>query len=715
MVFLWFLLYAVVTRSTGTSYGIPYLFLDPEYLGVVGYFSFQLLGICFGLFFLTWNMTTYILLSYRYPFVATLQWPVAMFTLNNAIIPLVFLVVYTFNIIDFQLNEMMKQPMQVFWSVLGFYAGFLLVVLIVSIYFVFTNKNITRFLQNNEFDFKPKDDEWFDLDGQGRADKTEYYLSRKFRIRPVREVAHYDDLLLKKVFQQHHANAFIFIVFTLFTLIGLGFLIDNPVFEIPAAGSVFLFFSLIVSLTGFMYYWTGEWGTLAFLAFFFSINYFSQFSFFNYNNQAYGVDYSAPKVEYSQENLRAIVSEETINQHKKETEQILNNWIAKQREGKSRKYKPKMVIVLSSGGGAKASLFTMKVLQTADSLTESNLMKNTVMMSGASGGMLGIGYFRELYLRSELGLIKDLYSEEYSRNAARDLLNKICASVVTNDLYYPFQSREIFGYNYVLDRGMMMEQAFNQNTGGILDKPLSEYTTFERAAAIPILFAAGTSVSDSRKVIFSAQPASYMMKGYSPKNPNIQYDFDAIDFGTFFHESNPYNIRFSSVLRINATYPLILPNVSLPSDPQIDVMDAGLRDNYGVEMAVRFINVFSDWINTNTSGVVVVQIRDIIKEKPIKDFEYKTFISRFLSPLGNLYSNVTITQDYQHDYMLNAISNVLQNKLEVVRFDYMPLDNEKKASMSFRLSEKEIEHVLKSAVNQQNQQSFRRLTELLEN
>ena len=714
MMFIWGLLFVTVTRSFGTNYGIPYLFLDPEYLGVVGYFSFQLLGFCFGIFFLTWNMTTYILLSYRYPFVASVQWPVAMFSLNNAIIPLAFLIVYTFNIIDFQLYEMLKQPIQVFWSVLGFYAGFLLVVLITSMFFVLSNKNITQFLKNNEFDFNHKDEDWYDLGGHGKADKTEYYLTRRFSIRHVRDVNHYDDLLLKKVFQQHHVNAFVFIIFTLLALIGLGFLIDKPIFEIPAAGSVFLFFSLVVSVVGFLYYWSGEWGTLAFIFFIFTINYVSQFSFFNYNNQAYGIDYSAPKAIYSQANLREVASNENMEQHKKETEQILNTWLAKQKEGKPRKYKPKMFVVMSSGGGGKAALFTMKVLQTADSLTNSKLMQNTVLMTGASGGMLGMGYFRELYLRSQIGLVKDLYDEKYQKDIGKDLLNKICASVVTNDLYYPFQSRNISGYKYVLDRGMMMELAFNQNTGGILDKPISDYITFEKAASIPMLFAAGTSVSDSRKVIFSAQPITYMMSAKSPKNSKIKYEVDAIDFGSFFPNANPYNVRFSSVLRINATYPLILPNVSLPSTPQIDVMDAGLRDNYGVEISTRFLNVYKDWINANTSGVVVIQIRDIQKEKEIEDFEYKKFISRFLSPLGTLYGNVTIAQDYTHDYMLDATNDILLNNLEIIRFEYAPLENEKRASMSYRLSEREMFNVAKSAVSGNNINSYKRLLELFE-
>ena len=64
---------------------------------------------------------------------------------------------------------------------------------------------------------------------------------------------------------------------------------------------------------------------------------------------------------------------------------------------------------------------------------------------------------------------------------------------------------------------------------------------------------------------------------------------------------------------MNATYPYILPSVWLPTHPVIDVMDAGLRDNYGQETSLRFLHVFKDWINENTSGVLIIQIRAMQK------------------------------------------------------------------------------------------------------
>src|SRR5204863_1657477 len=115
---------------------------------------------------------------------------------------------------------------------------------------------------------------------------------------------------------------------------------------------------------------------------------------------------------------------------------------------------------------------------------------------------------------------------------------------------------------------------------------------------------------DSRKMIMSTQPIRFMMQSKADTTKIPVMDPDAIDFSSFFAKQDPYNIRILTALRMNATFPIVLPNVWLPSEPIIDVMDAGLRDNFGQETALRFLEAFDDWIKQNTSGVLLLQIRD---------------------------------------------------------------------------------------------------------
>ena len=103
----------------------------------------------------------------------------------------------------------------------------------------------------------------------------------------------------------------------------------------------------------------------------------------------------------------------------------------------------------------------------------------------------------------------------------------------------------------------------------------------KKAANIPLMFYHSVVTRDG-KMIISTQPMSFMMQGCQRYYAQTNDEPDAIDFASFFSKQDPYNLRILTALRMNATFPVVLPNVWLPSDPVIDVMDAGLRDNYGI-------------------------------------------------------------------------------------------------------------------------------------
>lgn len=85
----------------------------------------------------------------------------------------------------------------------------------------------------------------------------------------------------------------------------------------------------------------------------------------------------------------------------------------------------------------------------------------------------------------------------------------------------------------------------------------------------------------------------------------------------FFAAHDPGNLRFLTALRMSATFPFVTPNVELPSTPVMKTMDTGLSDNFGIQDALRFLYVFQEWIGANTSGVVLVTIRDSEKSPEI--------------------------------------------------------------------------------------------------
>ena len=193
---------------------------------------------------------------------------------------------------------------------------------------------------------------------------------------------------------------------------------------------------------------------------------------------------------------------------------------------------------------------------------------------------------------------------------AGDLLNPLFTSFFARDLIAPAQKFNVGPYRYVKDRGYAFEQKLNSNTRGFLNKQLKDYVADEKAANIPLMFFNSVVTRDSRKMIISTQPVRFMMQAPQDTANIPSVDPDAIDFTSFFAKQDPYSIRMLTALRMNATFPIVLPNVWLPSEPVIDVMDAGLRDNFGQETTLRFLFSFDDWIKENTSGVLIMQIRD---------------------------------------------------------------------------------------------------------
>jgi len=103
--FFWMLLVFIISDRLGYSFGIPFLFLSPEYLGEVSSLSFLLLGISLGGFIMGFNTYSYIKVGAHFPFLTTIAKPFMKFCINNALIPLMFIFYYCFEIIKFQRYE----------------------------------------------------------------------------------------------------------------------------------------------------------------------------------------------------------------------------------------------------------------------------------------------------------------------------------------------------------------------------------------------------------------------------------------------------------------------------------------------------------------------------------------------------------------------------------------------------------------------------------
>jgi hypothetical protein len=356
----------------------------------------------------------------------------------------------------------------------------------------------------------------------------------------------------------------------------------------------------------------------------------------------------------------------------------------------------------------------MNVLQKLDKQNGGHLMDKTFLITGASGGMFGAAYFRELsrikeYQDSSVNPDDRRYTDAISG----DLLNPLFSSFVARDLFSPAQKFSVGNYEYIKDRGYAFEQKLNKNTGGVLDRQLKDLTTDEAAARIPLMLFSSVITRDSRTMLISTQPISFLMRPVFDSSHIKTIDPDAVDFHKFFAKQDPMNMRMLTALRMNATFPYVLPNVWLPSEPVIDVMDAGFRDNFGEQVGLRFVHVFRDWILKNTRGVLLIQIRDRKTGGWEFPFESTDITEIITKPLLLIQYNWYKMQEYNQNDLLSVMEGYMGNTFYKMTFQYEPKTANAGAALNFHLSRQEKLDIANAIDNNQNQQIFKSVNDLL--
>ena len=395
-----------------------------------------------------------------------------------------------------------------------------------------------------------------------------------------------------------------------------------------------------------------------------------------------------------------------------QTVAILEKWKIKNADPDNPNKKPKLFLINTSGGGLRSSLWTLYTMMYADSLTNGKFLSQIQMITGSSGGMVGAAYLRELYLQKQKDKLASYYNKSYLTNISKDLLNPIAFKVATSEWLFPMQSFMLNGNRYPKDRAYSFEQKLEENLGGVFRKKLGDYKLPEENSYIPMMVFSPSIVNDGRKLMISPIGISYLSQNTRTSKTIYNRLFDGIEYSRFFKKQGAENTLFTSVLRMSATFPYISPVVSLPSEPRIEIVDAGLRDNYGLETSLRFIKTFNDWIEQNTSGVVIVQIRDKHKNIPIDDNPSQTLMQALSRPLGSFYGNLFEVQDYNQNQQIIAADLWCKSKIEIVD---LQLRNDKTdhISLSWHLTNKEKRKVMASLYLPENQEAIDRIVELL--
>ena len=235
-----------------------------------------------------------------------------------------------------------------------------------------------------------------------------------------------------------------------------------------------------------------------------------------------------------------------------------------------------------------------------------------------------------------------------------------------------------------------------------------------------------TIVNDGRKLYIGARPVSFLNYELIHFPIHTSQKFSGIDFQRLFEQQHGDSLRFLSALRMCATFPYITPNTTLPTEPAIQIMDAGISDNFGLNDAIRFLYAYKDWIAKNTSGVIFVSIRDSPKLANIPPRESQNIFDSFTQPISSVYNNFENFQDitsdlligYSHSWFDGTIERV---DIEYEAMDYVPILQEMdslrktnaRASLSWRLTTREKQSLIDNMSSVKNTAAIARLKELL--
>jgi hypothetical protein len=290
--------------------------------------------------------------------------------------------------------------------------------------------------------------------------------------------------------------------------------------------------------------------------------------------------------------------------------------------------KPRIVIVCTSGGGIRAAVWTGVVLEGLERELPAHFRNHIRMFTGASGGMVGATLYVADFENGPVGpqpIDPETALGGLSGPLARDSLRRTTQTMLLTDLPTLWWPGRVSW-----DRGRELERRWEERTVGAnglspFQKTFEQLTQndMESKGLRPSLVYSPMLVEDCRRLLISnldledltwtsgQMPGlkSFRDKYKIPEGPNEPLlSLSAVELFRLFPEARE-KFRVVTAARMNASFPIVSPAVSLPTSPPRRVVDAGYYDNFGVDVAAMWLYRHEKAIREHTSGVVVIEIR----------------------------------------------------------------------------------------------------------
>jgi len=707
----WLIMFAVISDKLMSHFGALSLFLAPEYLGGINFAGFFLLGGATCIFAMSWHITTFIIHSNRVPFLGATRHSFLKYCTNNSLIPASYLITYGILACRYLSVNEGHSPGRILFLLAGFYLGYTILLAFSFLYFFRVDRDILKTvlarIANPSLirEIIPYDT----LDSEFDMVKAETYFGRWLRIKKINTPYQYNYRFLNTVLRRHHRNAVFAILVAIVILLCLGIFMEEPLLRVPAGAGFLLMFSVVMTAVGAFKYFLRSWEIIGWIMLFLFAGWMTKTRIFDLRSIAYGMQYNkGEKPAYDYEHLKTAFTDSLYLQDKATEIARLEKW-----KEHSALEKPPLIIIATSGGGLRAAYWTFRSLQYCDSLSGGALFKNTAFMSGASGGMIGAAYWRTVHVNHDSGKFGNPYNPLFQENMGKDLLNAVIFSLACVDFISPFNKITVAGRRYSKDRGYAFDRELEANTDGLLQLKLGDYKDIEASGKAPLMVINGTIINDGRKLMISPQPIAYLTRpeySLGLDNPTV----DAVDFSRYFAAADPLSLRLTTALRMSATFPVILPVVKMPADPDVNIMDAGLRDNFGMENSLRYLHTFRNWIKENAGDVIVLQIRDTRENRPTTPDGENSLSSMMTAPLFAIQQKwgafQTFSQSYMKDFTISCMDTA---SIHFITLSYIPKKKEHGAALNFHLTAREKQDLLQSVNQEENQKAIQRLLTFL--
>jgi hypothetical protein len=352
-----------------------------------------------------------------------------------------------------------------------------------------------------------------------------------------------------------------------------------------------------------------------------------------------------------------------------------------------------LVVICVSGGGIRAAAWTTAVLHELEKAfarmepTPVDFPCHVRVITGASGGMVGAAYYvANLPNPPPTPFKRDNLMDQY------DAITADCLSPIVHALTYHDIRAAFSPFGHPKDRGQALEQAWAKNLNFALEQPVVRLRAGEKAGWRPSLVFAPMLVEDGRRLLIS----NLDLRGVASNDGNIlqedrdpqsdpalplrehlnRFSYESYEyFRLFAHSGQRDKLRLATAARLSASFPLISPAATLPTEPRRRVVDAGYYDNDGVSLAASWLFSGSnrDWIRKHASKVVLIQIRDGASEprrklRVVPD-DTPSALARGLefstSPITALFNARVGSSAFRNDGLLEILSQLLVTEMQL--------------------------------------------------